>query len=152
VREIRDAGDAIEFLEDWPKELRDTASEVALGVCRRAHDRLVPLSAAQKAIEGFAKMSGILEDGGVTKNVLAPSQDNNSVNDCNWLREPSLLTGLRGVRNALEPSRKSARSRLWAKCENCARRHYVGFVDRRGNRYIGYLGALAMAGRNLLVP
>lgn len=64
VREIRDAADAIEFLEEWPTELRDTASEVALRVCRRAHDGLVPLSAAQKAIEGFAKMSGILEEGG----------------------------------------------------------------------------------------
>ena len=72
VREIRDAADAIEFLEEWPTELRDTASEVALRVCRRAHDGLVPLSAAQKAIEGFAKMAGILEDGGVTESVLAP--------------------------------------------------------------------------------
>ncbi|MFI0843004.1 DUF982 domain-containing protein [Mesorhizobium sp. IMUNJ 23232] len=62
VCEILDAADAIEFLEEWPAELKDTASEVALRVCRRAHDGLVPISAARNAIEGFAKLAGILED------------------------------------------------------------------------------------------
>lgn len=72
VREIRDAADAIEFLEEWPTELRDIASEVALRVCRRAHDGLVPLSAARTAIEGFAKMSGILEDGAAIQKAIDP--------------------------------------------------------------------------------
>ena len=72
VCEILDAADAVEFLEEWPPELRDTASEVALRVCHRAHDGLVSTSAARNAIEGFARMAGILEDGAVIESVPAP--------------------------------------------------------------------------------
>ncbi|WP_442580576.1 DUF982 domain-containing protein [Mesorhizobium sp. ASY16-5R] len=88
VCEISDAADAIEFLEEWPPELRDTASEVALRVCRRAHDGLIPTAAARNAIEGFARMAGILEDEAVTVSVPA-SYDNNDENDGNCVRIPS---------------------------------------------------------------
>ncbi|MFI0849299.1 DUF982 domain-containing protein [Mesorhizobium sp. IMUNJ 23232] len=41
--------------------MRDVAYEMAFRICRRTHDGLAPVSAARKAIEGFAKLAGILE-------------------------------------------------------------------------------------------
>ena len=61
VREIADLDDAIDFLADWPEQDRDLLHETALRTLIAVHDGLKPLSAAQAAIEGFARKKRILE-------------------------------------------------------------------------------------------
>ncbi|MBN9047617.1 MAG: DUF982 domain-containing protein [Rhizobiales bacterium] len=61
VREIACVGDAIDFLEEWPEGDRDVIFDMTWKACCDAHNGFKPASAAQNAIEGFARKRGILE-------------------------------------------------------------------------------------------
>lgn len=64
--EIASLHDALMFLHEWPEDDRDFIYETAWKACCDAHDGLKPLIAAQKAIEGFARKRGVLDEPNVT--------------------------------------------------------------------------------------
>ncbi|MBX3582893.1 MAG: DUF982 domain-containing protein [Rhizobiaceae bacterium] len=62
IEEIATLDDALDFLDEWPKNRRGVVYETARRACCRAFDRDYPLSAAREAFRGFAKWARILED------------------------------------------------------------------------------------------
>ncbi|RUW64486.1 MAG: DUF982 domain-containing protein [Mesorhizobium sp.] len=62
VKEIANVADAIDFLNDWPKEQKDLAHQTALQACCDAYDGHKPVSAAHQAFLEFATSAAILED------------------------------------------------------------------------------------------
>ena len=62
VLEIAGLEDALDFLEEWPKNRRNLIYETALRACRRVYEGDFPLSAAREAFRGFAKAARILEE------------------------------------------------------------------------------------------
>ena len=63
IREIASVEDAIDFLEDWPKSMQGPVHNTALKACYRAASGLLPVDGARDAMESFARISRILEDG-----------------------------------------------------------------------------------------
>ncbi|RWE21539.1 MAG: DUF982 domain-containing protein [Mesorhizobium sp.] len=62
VQEIANVADAVDFLNDWPEELKDHTHEAALQACCDVYDGHKPISAAHQAFLDFAKRAAILED------------------------------------------------------------------------------------------
>ena len=62
IQEIASLNDALDFLDEWPEELRGPVYETALRACCRAHDGHIPVSVGRDAFAGFAKSARILED------------------------------------------------------------------------------------------
>jgi hypothetical protein len=62
VQEIASVHDALDFLDEWPENLRGSIYETALRACYRAHDGLFAVGVARSAFEGFAKSARILEE------------------------------------------------------------------------------------------
>jgi hypothetical protein len=61
IQEICSLDDALDFLEEWPRNRRGPIYETALRACHRAYSRDVPLDVARNAFIGFAKSAGIHE-------------------------------------------------------------------------------------------
>jgi hypothetical protein len=61
IQEIRSLDDAMDFLEEWPRNRQGPIYETALRACHRAYSRDVPLGVARSAFIGFAKAAGIYE-------------------------------------------------------------------------------------------
>jgi hypothetical protein len=62
IQEIACLEDALEFLDDWPKNKRGPIHQTALRACQKVYESDYPLSAARAAFAGFAKSARILED------------------------------------------------------------------------------------------
>lgn len=62
IQEVASIHDALDFLDEWPENLRGPIYETALRACYRAHDGLVPVEVARSAFQGFAKSARILEN------------------------------------------------------------------------------------------
>ncbi len=65
VRVIRDAMDAIEFLEEWPFEQRDKLHACACEACFAAYDGRCEAEAARKALIAWARCEGVRACGSV---------------------------------------------------------------------------------------
>jgi hypothetical protein len=61
VQEICSLDDALDFLEEWPRNRQGPIYETALRACHRAYCRDVPIGVARDAFIGFAKSAGIHE-------------------------------------------------------------------------------------------
>lgn len=61
VQEIGSLDDALDFLEEWPRNRRGPIYETALRACHRAYSGDVPLDVARNAFIGFARSAGIHE-------------------------------------------------------------------------------------------
>src|SRR5687767_11535997 len=61
IQEVMSLDDALDFLEEWPRNRRGPIYETALRACHRAYSRDVPLDVARNAFIGFAKSAGIFE-------------------------------------------------------------------------------------------
>ncbi|HET7413068.1 MAG TPA: DUF982 domain-containing protein [Pararhizobium sp.] len=62
IKEIAGIADAIDLLDEWPLDRRDLVHETVLRACHSALDGQKPLETAQRALVGFARKAGILED------------------------------------------------------------------------------------------
>jgi len=62
IQEIVSLHDALDFLHDWPEELRDMIHATALRACQKAHDSDFPLETARQAFVRFAKDANILAE------------------------------------------------------------------------------------------
>jgi hypothetical protein len=62
IVEIASLRDAIDFLDEWPVELRDVPYETIQRACYSALDRSHPLSTARDNFAKWAKAANILED------------------------------------------------------------------------------------------
>ena len=62
IQEIACLEDALEFLEEWPKNRRGPIHHTATRACQKVYENDYPLSAARQAFIGFAKSAKILED------------------------------------------------------------------------------------------
>lgn len=62
VQEIAGLEDAIDFLNEWPENRRNSTYQAALRACYDAYNGRTFLSAACNAFVGFAKRAAILED------------------------------------------------------------------------------------------
>ncbi|CCV08286.1 conserved hypothetical protein [Mesorhizobium metallidurans STM 2683] len=72
--EIACVADALDFLDEWPRNRRGPIYDTAKRACHRAHDGLVPVSVARDAFAGFARSVNILEDvSGVLPWMTAPN-------------------------------------------------------------------------------
>ncbi|PSJ56148.1 DUF982 domain-containing protein [Kumtagia ephedrae] len=60
VQEIAGLNEALDFLHDWPEELRDIIHSAALRACQKAYASEYPIEAAFQAFVGFAKSANIL--------------------------------------------------------------------------------------------
>lgn len=61
VQEICSLDEALDFLEEWPRNRRGPIYETALRACHRAYSREIPLDVARNAFVGFAKSASIYE-------------------------------------------------------------------------------------------
>ncbi|PBB23963.1 hypothetical protein CK228_24480 [Mesorhizobium sp. WSM4312] len=62
-RSIRDAMDAIEFLEEWPFEKRSKLHACACEACCAAYDGRCEAKAAREAFIAWARWAGIIASG-----------------------------------------------------------------------------------------
>jgi Protein of unknown function (DUF982) len=62
VQEIAQLEDALDFLDDWPEDRRNTIYETARRACLAAFDGRYPVDAARNAFAGWARSASILED------------------------------------------------------------------------------------------
>ncbi|WP_306424492.1 MULTISPECIES: DUF982 domain-containing protein [Shinella] len=60
IEEITCVGDAIDFLEEWPRNDRDIAHNATIKTCHMAFDGLKPIKAGRDAIRSFGDKKGIL--------------------------------------------------------------------------------------------
>jgi len=61
IQEITSLDEALDFLEEWPRNRRGPIYETALRACHRAYSHDVPLDVARSAFVGFARSAGIHE-------------------------------------------------------------------------------------------
>ena len=61
IQEITSLDEALDFLEEWPRNRRGPIYEIALRACRGAYSHDVPLDVARSAFVGFARSAGIHE-------------------------------------------------------------------------------------------
>jgi hypothetical protein len=71
--EVSSIRDALSFLEKWPEERRGVIWETVCRACRRAHDGMMPVSAARQAFEAFARMSNILVEKAIPEPWVIPT-------------------------------------------------------------------------------
>ncbi|MEQ1955994.1 DUF982 domain-containing protein [Mesorhizobium sp. CN2-181] len=62
IQEISNIEDALDFLYDWPSDLRDVIHQTALRACQKAYEGGYPIEAARQAFVGFSKSASILAD------------------------------------------------------------------------------------------
>lgn len=72
IREIISAGDALDFLYEWPEPERDLMFQTVLDACHRAHDGHAPLFVAREAFHTWARAANILEAGPSGEPWMAP--------------------------------------------------------------------------------
>lgn len=64
VEEIETVGDAIVFLREWPVGRRGPVYRCALNCCAAAMAAQMSAEEARKSFAGFARITGLLVDGG----------------------------------------------------------------------------------------
>jgi len=62
IREISTPSDALDYLNEWPTDRRDSIFSMVRRLCSRAIDGLVETGAAEKAFVKWAKYNDVLED------------------------------------------------------------------------------------------
>jgi hypothetical protein len=62
VRQIETIHDALDFLDEWPKNQRGTLYETAVWACHSGHNGRLSIEAARQGFVGWARSIGILEE------------------------------------------------------------------------------------------
>jgi hypothetical protein len=62
IREIASVNDALDFLDEWPDELRDLVFQTIHSTCLAAHDGRYPVAAAREAFAKWARRANIAAD------------------------------------------------------------------------------------------
>lgn len=62
IREITNAADELDYLNEWPDDKRDAVFSVVRRLCSRVNDKLVSTTVAERAFIRWAKDNDVLEE------------------------------------------------------------------------------------------